>query len=95
MADYQIVCVVRDEAGDIEAVGYSPYGGSDRYDGIWTVEEACYAIEQGHRLYTVSPSNDAEADLECYQAEGQQRIRTKPDQTTDNNLDSLPECEVG
>lgn len=86
MAEHQIVCVVRDDDGDIEAVGYSQYGGSQGYTGIWTVEEACYANRQGHRLYTVSPSSGAEADLECYEEDARQRTRTKSD---------LPECEVG
>lgn len=89
MADYQVVCVVRGDDGDIEAVGYSQYGGEDGYDGIWTVEEARYAIEQGHRLYTRSPSSGDEADVELYE----NGIRTNPDQSTDNNLDDLPECD--
>ncbi len=58
------------------------------YDDLWTVGQAREAIEQGHRLYTVSPSTGAEAELEV-SADG---IRTRPDQTTDNKLDDLPAC---
>jgi len=58
------------------------------YDDLWTVGQAREAIEQGHRLYTVSPSTGAEADLEVT-ADG---IRTKPDAATDNRLDELPPC---
>jgi hypothetical protein len=58
------------------------------YDDLWTVAQAKQAIEQGHRLYTVSPSTGAEAELEVC-PEG---LRTKPDQATDNNLDDLPPC---
>jgi hypothetical protein len=58
------------------------------YDDLWTVGQAREAIEQGHRLYTVSPSTGAEAELEV-SADG---IRTKPDQATDNKLDDLPAC---
>lgn len=59
------------------------------YDDLWTIGEAREALEQGHRLYTVSPSTGAEAEIEVT-ANG---IRTKPEQTTDdNNLDGLPPC---
>jgi hypothetical protein len=58
------------------------------YDGLWTVGQARERIEHGHRLYTVSPSTGAEADLEV-SAEG---IRANPGQATDNKLDDLPPC---
>jgi hypothetical protein len=58
------------------------------YDGLWTVGQARQRIEQGHRLYTVSSSTGAEADLEV----APEGIRTKPNQATDRNLDDLPPC---
>jgi len=58
------------------------------YDGLWTVGQARQRIEQGHRLYTVSPSTRAEAELEV----SPDGLRAKPDQATDNNLDDLPPC---
>ena len=38
------------------------------YDELWTIEEARAAIEEGHRLYVVSPASGArvELDLESY-----------------------------
>jgi hypothetical protein len=90
MADYRIVCVNHAPEGHIESVGYTQYDTDEGYDGIWTVEEARYALEQGHRLYRVSPSTGDEADVELYE----DTIRTNPDQTTDNNLDDLPACET-
>jgi hypothetical protein len=58
------------------------------YDGLWTVGQARERIEQGHRLYTVSPSTGAEADLEV----SPDGIRTKPGEATDTDLDELPPC---
>jgi hypothetical protein len=56
------------------------------YDDLWTVEQARQAIEQGHRLYTISPATGARAELEL-DADG---IRTRPDD--DHTLDDLPPC---
>ena len=56
------------------------------YDDLWTVEEARHAIQQGHRLYAVSPSTGVEVDLEL-QGEG---IGTSPGANVD--LDDLPTC---
>lgn len=56
------------------------------YDDVWTIEQARQAIEKGHRLYIVSPSTGAEAELELA-GDG---IRTKSEQTTDNTLYDLP-----
>ena len=58
------------------------------YDDLWTLAQAKQAIEQGHRLYMVSPSTGAEAELEVA-AEG---LRAKPGQAIDNNIDDLPPC---
>jgi hypothetical protein len=89
MAEYRIVCVNHAPEGRIESVGYSMLDADEGYDDIWTVEQARYAIEQGHRLYTVSPTTGTQADVELYE----DTIRTNPDQSTDNNLDELPRCE--
>ena len=39
------------------------------YDDLWTIEQAREAIEQGHRLYVVSPEtgDKTEVDLESYE----------------------------
>lgn len=88
MADYRIICTIRDEDGAIGSIGINQYDGDEGYDFIWTVAEARTAIEDGHRLYTKSPSTGKEADVEPYE----DTIRTKPDDSTDNNLDNLPAC---
>jgi len=58
------------------------------YDDVWTIGEARRAIEEGHRLYTVSPSTRAEAELEAT-ADG---IRIRPGQRGGHSLDDLPPC---
>ena len=88
IAEYRIICVVRRADGNLRAVGYSENGNGVMYDDLWTVAQAKQALEQGHRLYTVSPSTGDQAELEV-SSEG---IRTKPEQTTDNTLDDLPPC---
>jgi hypothetical protein len=54
MADYRIVCVNHAPEGHIESVGYTHYDTEDRYDDIWTVEEARYAIRRTQRAGTGS-----------------------------------------
>jgi hypothetical protein len=57
------------------------------YDAIWTVEQAREAIEQGNRLYTLSPAGGyAQVEL-CDDG-----IRANPDHRNGNTLDDLPPC---
>jgi hypothetical protein len=57
------------------------------YDELWTLEEARHAIQQGHRLYAVSPTG-AEVELELH-GEG---IRARSGEGADLDLDDLPTC---
>jgi hypothetical protein len=77
IAEYRIICVVRRADGHPRAVGYSANGNGVMYDDIWSIEDARQAIEQGHRLYVLSPTSGdrTEIDLESYDA-----------------LDDLPPC---
>ncbi len=83
IAEYRIVCVVRRADGALRALGYSEDGNGVMYDGTWTLGQARQALEQGHRLYTVSPSTGGRAELEL-QGEGIQ--------SPDDTLDDLPPC---
>jgi hypothetical protein len=47
------------------------------YDDLWTIEQAREAVEQGHRLYIVSPSSGE---------------RTELDLESHDELDELPTC---
>jgi hypothetical protein len=85
-AEYRIVCVVRRADGHIRGVGYSENGNGVRHDDLWTLEEARHAIQQGIRLYAVSPSTGVEVELELH-GEG---IGTSPGESVD--LDDLPTC---
>jgi hypothetical protein len=64
VAEYRIICVVRNGRGQPAAVGYSERGSAVMYDDTWTIEEAKRALEQGHRLYRVNPVTGVEADLQ-------------------------------
>jgi hypothetical protein len=88
LADYRIICVVRRADGHPRAFGYSANGNEVMYDDLWTIEQARHAIEEGHRLYTVSASTGDRAELEL----SGKGLRTKPGESTDNTLDDLPPC---
>lgn len=76
MAEYRIICVVVGNEG-VETLGYSESGNGAIYDGRWTLEQARQAIEEGHRLYLVSPVTGEHADL---------------DLTDSSILEDLPDC---
>ena len=88
ISEYRIICVVRRADGHVRAVGYSEDGNSVMYDDLWTLDEARHAIQQGHRLFVVSPSTGVEVELEL-NGEG---IRAASGESTDLDLDDLPTC---
>ena len=59
----------------------------------WTLQEVIDAIEDGDDFYTEdSEGNRADVDVIACPACDHEIIRTGPDDSTDNNLDSLPIC---
>ena len=88
ITEYRIVCLVRRADGHVRAVCYSESGSGVMYDDQWTLEEARHAIQQGHRLYAVSPSTGVEVELALH-GEGN---RTRPGEDVDFDLDDLPTC---
>ena len=87
IADYRIICVVRGTDGDLQGIGYAANGNAVMYDEIWTVEQAREAIEQGHRLYTLSPTGGY-GELEL----SEDAIRGRSDHSPRDTLDDLPRC---
>ena len=85
---YRIICVVRRADGHVRAVGCSTNGGGAEPDALLTLEEARHAIQQGVRLYAVTPSTGVEVELELH-GEG---IRARPGESADLELDDLPTC---
>jgi hypothetical protein len=86
--EYRIICIVRGADGHVRAVGYSESGNSVMYDDVWTLDEARHAIQQGHRLYAVSPSTGVEVEF-VLRGEG---IGTRTGESSDLDLDDLPTC---
>lgn len=79
--------MVRDDEGEVERVGYTGNGNAVMYDDVWTVEQARAAIEEGHRLYTLSPYGGyAEIELTV------DGIRATSDHGVGDTLDELPAC---
>jgi histone acetyltransferase (RNA polymerase elongator complex component) len=84
MAEYQVVCVEKDE--HIIAVGTGTK--ADAASKKWTLAQVRAAIKSGTRFYTKSPSTGDVAEVELYD----DTIRTDPDGVKDNNLDNLRAC---
>ena len=63
--------------GHPRALGYSVNGNGVMYDDLWTIEQAREAIEQGDRLYVVSPESGK---------------RTELDLQSWDDLEDLPSC---
>lgn len=82
------MCVVRRADGHVRAVGYSEDGTGATQEDLLTLDEARRAIQQGHRLYAVSPSTGVEVELELHE-EG---VRTRHGAGADLDLDDLPTC---
>lgn len=76
MAEYRIICVVVGSEG-VESLGYSESGNGAIYDGRWTLDQARHAIEEGHRLYVVSPVTGEQSDLDLAHS---------------STLEGLPDC---
>ena len=88
MADYRIVCIERayGGVGHIVAVGTGtdPSTANNRL----TVAEVRNALKQGDTFHTVG-SDGRKAYVEAWDIPG---IRTKPDASTKDNLESLRVC---
>lgn len=87
IADYRIICAVRGDEGELQGVGYAANGNAVMYDDVWTIEQARRAIEEGNRLYTLSPSGGyAVVELTGH------GIQARSDHTGGDTLDELPAC---
>jgi hypothetical protein len=97
---YRIVCTEQEPVyrptshAHIVAVGTGT--DPDHADDRWTREQVVYAIDvQGKSFYTVGRYTGKVAYVEtiaCPDRCGTRIVRSKPDVTTDNNLDSLRRC---
>lgn len=94
MATYRIVCTEQtgcSQSGHIMAVGTSS-NASDYADRQWTVQEVWDAIAQGDVFYT--SAGGYVAGVNPYRCGcGWGSLRSTPDATTANNLDSMRLCQ--
>lgn len=98
MASYRVICTVQvpvsqptTHAHIVEVgTGETP----QRYSRKWKLAEVIQAIRSGHIFYTVGPRSGKTARVQIVACPSCRReiIRSAPDATTDNNLDSLPRC---
>jgi Protein of unknown function (DUF3892) len=94
MSEYQVTCVIKepytDNHGHIVSIGIRV--GTEQK--TLTTHEARLLLGVGHRLYTVSPSTGATAEVEGYRCHGVNTLRSTADAVRDNNLDNLDSCPV-
>jgi hypothetical protein len=98
MATYRIVCTEQQPASQPPShahivavgVGTDPNSASERL----TLYQVITAMDQGHHFYTQGMQTGKTAWVEKYYCSycRQYHIRSAPDATRDNNLDSLRYC---
>lgn len=95
---YRIVCTTQEPAWkDHEHAAIDEVGtgtDSDKWSERWTVDEVVNAIEDGDTFYTKGTRTGKQAEVKRFRCTtcDADRIRSAPDASTDNNLDSLPRC---
>jgi hypothetical protein len=96
MTDYRIVCVNREHPHrHVTDVGIGSDAG---WNEMWTVEQARAAIRSGDRLYTISRSTGAEADVRVSDCDIDgctvHTLRSLADTIADNNLNNMQTCSI-
>ena len=97
--NYRIVCTEQEPAQNpprfahIVAVGLG--NNPDKADQRLTLSQVIQKIDSGDRFYTQGLKTGEIAWVEKYRCPhcGKYHIRSSPDATTDNNLDSLRYCQ--
>lgn len=93
MSDHRIVCTTKTKSspsaahGHITSVGV---GSTTATAATWQVSTVRFAIDQGDKFHT--QADGRKAYVEKFTCCGVNTIRTKPDDTTIDNLDKLPTC---
>lgn len=95
---YRIVCTTQEPAwqghehASIKEVGTGQ--DPNKAEKRWTVQEVVDAIGRGDTFYTKGPRSGKVAEVHTVRCTrcSAHRIRSAPDATTDNNLDSLRRC---
>jgi hypothetical protein len=96
MTGYRIVCVIREHPHrHITDVGIGSDAG---WNEMWTVGRAREAIRSGDRLYTISRSTRAEAEVRVSGCDIDgctvHTLRSLTDTFADNNLNNLQTCSI-
>jgi hypothetical protein len=88
MSDYRVICIERANGGVGHITGIGTGSSASQADKHWTVSEVRTAIRSGDTFHTVGASG-RKAYIESWDIPG---IRTKPDQSKDDNLEALRMC---
>ncbi|MGE5595937.1 MAG: DUF3892 domain-containing protein [Hyphomicrobiales bacterium] len=96
MANYRIVCTNQEPTGaphtaaHIVSVGT---GDSSGYSRTWSVLQVYQAMNLGDGFYTLGQQTGKRARVRQWRCScGRNTLKSEPDATYDNNLDSLPSC---
>ena len=92
MRDFEITCVDKEPytPGHRHIVSVGIGAGRESL----TVTEAYQLMRAGNRLYTVSPSTGAVAQVEPWHCHVVATLRATADAVHDNNLDNIDSCRV-
>jgi len=88
MSDKKVTETGKDDDGDITKLCNPDENWSPREK-----DDAIDDIENGHHTYYVDESGSDRVDIEVVDDDEKGKyLRTDPDETTENNLDNLPDC---
>jgi hypothetical protein len=100
MTAYRVICTNQEPASQPPqhahivsiGVGITP----DHYNQRFTLQQVIQMIDRGDQFYTIGPSSGKKAMVEKYVCQHcrQYHIKSSADAVRDNNLDSLPYCQI-
>ncbi len=100
MATYRVICTIQEPASQppkhahIVSVGVGST--TDHYSQRFTLSQVIQMMTNGDRFYTLGPKSGKTAWVEKYVCSHcrQYHIKSAADAVEDNNLDSLPYCQI-
>jgi hypothetical protein len=100
MATYRVICTIQEPASQppkhahIVSVGVGTT--TDHYSQRFTLSQVIQMMTNGDRFYTLGPKSGKSAWVEKYVCSHcrQYHIKSAADAVEDNNLDSLPYCQI-
>lgn len=98
MARYRVVCTVQNPChlpNSLAHIVQVGTGSDAGWNELLTVHQVYERMNRGDTFYTLGDRTDWTAEVHPFECRcGAGTLRSSPDATTDNNLDSLNRCRV-